>query len=274
MVSVGLERLEGVIAQILQSGGNTIPGNEIFKLYDTFGFPLDFTKEIADEKAVNLDMAGFEAELERQRERARQAWKGDEGRVNPAFQEFADKGGTQFLGYQAVRSTAHIIGIVRDGAPSGDARWSGRRGRILLDQTPFYAESEARSAISECSRRVQEWLAYSTHIPRFVDSWSGFASNTESWPQELKWMLKSTRRLTHCCKPYRHSYSSMRSARRPRTARQAGWILVAPDRLRFDYSFRTLTAAEIQEIERRINSVVFKNLPVQTQIMKVNDAIT
>ena len=103
MVGVGLERLEGVIAGLQKSGGNTIPGVEIFKLYDTFGFPLDFTKEIADEKSMNLDMAGFEAELEKQRERARQSWKGDEGRVNPVFQKFAE-GGTQFLGYQAVKS--------------------------------------------------------------------------------------------------------------------------------------------------------------------------
>ena len=71
-------------------GRTSIPGVEIFKLYDTFGFPLDFTKEIADEKSMNLDMAGFEAELEKQRERARQSWKGDESRVNPVFQKFAE----------------------------------------------------------------------------------------------------------------------------------------------------------------------------------------
>src|SRR5262245_53222350 len=117
MVSVGLERLEGLIAQTVQSGRNTSPGSEIFKLYDTFGFPLDFTKEIADEKSVNLDMAGFEAELAKQRERARQTWKGDDTRVSPVFQDFAEKGGTQFLGYQAVRATGRVIGIFRNSAP-------------------------------------------------------------------------------------------------------------------------------------------------------------
>ena len=83
---------------------DVIPGIEIFKLYDTFGFPLDFTKEIADEKSMKLDMEGFEAELEKQRERARQSWKGDEGGVSPLYQKFLKKGGTQFLGYQAVRA--------------------------------------------------------------------------------------------------------------------------------------------------------------------------
>src|SRR5437899_12218450 len=80
MVTVGLQRLEEVIGQTAKSGKNVIPGVEIFKLYDTFGFPLDFTKEIADEKSMQLDMEGFEAELEKQRERARQSWKGDEAR--------------------------------------------------------------------------------------------------------------------------------------------------------------------------------------------------
>src|SRR5437773_3292715 len=104
MVTVGLQRLEDVIAQIEKSGKDTIPGVEIFKLYDTFGFPLDFTKEIADEKSMQLDMEGFEAELQKQRERARQSWKGDEGAVTPLYQKIVEGGGTQFLGYQPVRS--------------------------------------------------------------------------------------------------------------------------------------------------------------------------
>ena len=128
-----------------KSGGQTIPGVEIFKLYDTFGFPLDFTKEIADEKSMNLDMPGFEAELEKQRERARQSWKGDEGRVNPVFQNFAERGGTQFLGYQAVKSAGKIIGIIRGGVAADSLDEVNREGEVVLDQTPFYAESEDKS---------------------------------------------------------------------------------------------------------------------------------
>ena len=86
--SVGFHRLEGVIAVYRSRGAVLIPGVEIFKLYDTFGFPLDFTKEIADEKSMSLDMDGFEAELEKQRERARQSWKGDEGRGESRVPEF------------------------------------------------------------------------------------------------------------------------------------------------------------------------------------------
>src|ERR1044071_4080022 len=107
MASVGLQKLEDVTAQLTKAGKDAIPGNEIFKLYDTFGFPLDFTKEIADEKGFKLDMEGFQAELEKQRERARQSWKGDEA-VSPLYKQFVEKGGTQFLGYQAVQADARI----------------------------------------------------------------------------------------------------------------------------------------------------------------------
>src|SRR5439155_8221924 len=103
-VTVGLQKLEEMIEQAAKSGKDTIQGVEIFKLYDTYGLPLDFTKEIADEKSMKLDMEGFQAELKKQRERARQSWKGDETAVTPLYQKFVERGGTQFLGYQAVRS--------------------------------------------------------------------------------------------------------------------------------------------------------------------------
>src|SRR5262249_52655417 len=106
MVTVGLQKLEEVIKQVALSRKNVIPGIEILKLYDTYGFPLDFTKEIVDEQSMQLDMEGFNAELEKQRERARQSWKGDEASVSPVYERFVDKGGTQFLGYHAVGSTS------------------------------------------------------------------------------------------------------------------------------------------------------------------------
>src|SRR5689334_6521573 len=141
MVTVGLQRLEDVVSQLTKSGKDLIPGIEIFKLYDTYGFPLDFTKEIADEKAMRLDMNGFNAELEKQRERARQSWKGDEAAVAPLYGKFVEKGGTQFLGYQAVRSDSRVAGIIIDGAPSNSIEGKGASAEIILDQTPFYAES-------------------------------------------------------------------------------------------------------------------------------------
>src|SRR5213080_4823669 len=140
MVTVGLQRLEETINQLAKSGKNVIPGPEIFKLYDTYGFPLDFTKEIADEKSMRLDMEGFEAELEKQRVRARQSWRGDETAVSPVYEKFVGKGGTPFLGYDAIRSTSRIAGILLNGMPV-DSVGGGQTAEIILDETPFYAES-------------------------------------------------------------------------------------------------------------------------------------
>ncbi|HME99203.1 MAG TPA: alanine--tRNA ligase, partial [Terriglobia bacterium] len=140
MVTVGLQRLEDVINQLVKSGKDIIPGVEIFKLYDTYGFPLDFTKEIADEKSMRLDMDGFNTELEKQRERARQSWKGEEGTINPVHERFVEKG-TPFLGYEALRSTSRIAGILVNGSLVDSVEGHGTSAEILLDQTPFYAES-------------------------------------------------------------------------------------------------------------------------------------
>jgi alanyl-tRNA synthetase len=129
------------MSQLAKSGKDVVPGVEIFKLYDTFGFPLDFTTEIAAEKSMRLDMDGFNAELEKQRERARQSWKGDEGAVAPLYAKFAEQGGTQFLGYQAVQSTSRIRGILINGAAADSVEGHGSSAEIILDQTPFYAES-------------------------------------------------------------------------------------------------------------------------------------
>src|SRR5204862_4301906 len=87
------------------------------------------------------NMDGFNAELEKQRERARQSWKGDEGTASPHYEKFMEKGGTQFLGYHAVRSTSRVAGILVDGAPVDSIEGRGTTAEMILDQTPFYAES-------------------------------------------------------------------------------------------------------------------------------------
>src|SRR5256712_240816 len=140
MVTVGLQRLEQTIHQLVNSGKDVIPGIEIFKLYDTYGFPLDFTKEIADEKSMRLDMDGFEAELKKQRGRARQSLRGDETAVSPFYEKIVGKGGAPLLGYDAIRSTSRIAGFLVNGMPV-DSVGGGQTAEIILDETPFYAES-------------------------------------------------------------------------------------------------------------------------------------
>jgi len=276
MVTVGLQRLEQTIHQLVNSGKDVIPGIEIFKLYDTYGFPLDFTKEIADEKSMRLDMDGFEAELEKQRERARQSWRGDETAVSPVYEKFVGKGGTPFLGYDAIRSTSRIAGFLVNGMPV-DSVGGGQTAEIILDETPFYAESGGQVGDTGT-------LTSPSGVARILDTYSPVRGVIVHKVQmefgnlavndEIQAQVDEERRLRIAAN---HTGTHILHAVLRETlgthVKQAG-SLVAPDRLRFDYThFAPLTDREIEEIEQKINRIVFRNLPVQTEIMEINQAI-
>ena len=276
MVTVGLQRLEQTIHQLVNSGKDVIPGIEIFKLYDTYGFPLDFTKEIADEKSMRLDMDGFEAELEKQRERARQSWRGDETAVSPVYEKFVGKGGTPFLGYDAIRSTSRIAGILLNGMPV-DSVGGGQTAEIILDETPFYAESGGQvgdtgtlTSPSGVARVLDTYSPVRGVIVHKVQmEFGNLAANDEIQAQvdeERRLRIAANHTGTHIL------HAVLRETLGTHV-KQAG-SLVAPDRLRFDYThFAPLTDREIEEIEQKINRIVFRNLPVQTEIMEINQAI-
>ena len=281
MVSVGLEKLETMIADTAKSGKDVIPGSEIFKLYDTFGFPLDFTKEIADEKSMKLDMEGFQAELEKQRERARQSWKGDDGAINPMFQKFLKDGGTSFLGYHAHHSTSRVLGIIRPDANDGsvDSLESGQgEAEIVLDQTPFYAESGGQvgdtGTLTSASGLVRVLNTYSP-IRGVVVHKAEITYGTLRIGDEVQAEVDGGRRRRIAANHTgTHILQAVLRNALGTHVKQAG-SLVAPDRLRFDYThFAPLTDREIQEIEERINDVVFKNLPVSTEVMEMADAVS
>jgi alanyl-tRNA synthetase len=276
MVTVGLQRLEETIAQLQKAGKNVIPGVEIFKLYDTYGFPLDFTKEIADEKSMRLDMEGFDAELEKQRERARQSWKGDEAAVSPLYEKFVEKGGTQFLGYQAVQATSRVTGILVDGALV-DSIEGQKTAEIILDQTPFYAESGGQVGDTGT-------ITSPNGVARIADTYSPVRGVIVHRVQmefgkiavgdQVQAQVDEERRLRIAAN---HTGTHILHAVLRDTlgthVKQAG-SLVAPDRLRFDYThFAPLTDREIEEIEQRINRIVFRNLPVRTEVMDINQAV-
>jgi len=277
MVSVGLQRLEEVIKQVANSGKNTIPGVEIFKLYDTYGFPLDFTKEIADEKSMQLDMDGFNTELEKQRERARQSWKGDEARVSPVYERFVDKGGTQFLGYHAVESTSRVAGILLNGSLVDSLEGHGTVAEIILDQTPFYAESGgqvgdtgALTSAHGTAKVLDTYAPVRGVIVQRVEIEFGRLNVDDEVQARVD---EDRRRRIAANHTGTHILHAVLRETLGTHVKQAG-SLVAPDRLRFDYThFAPLTDREIEEIEQKINQIVFKNLPVQTRVMEINEAV-
>ena len=262
MVTVGLQRLEDVINQLAKSAKDLIPGVEIFKLYDTYGFPLDFTKEIADEKSMRLDMDGFNAELEKQRERARQSWKGDEAAVAPLYGKFVEKGGTQFLGYQAVRSESRVIGILTNGGPADSVEGKGTAAEIILDQTPFYAESGGQvgdagtltspDGVARVLDTVAPVRGVIVHKVELEFGKLSIGSEVQAQVDEER------RRRIAANHTGTHVLHAVLRETLGTHVKQAG-SLVAPDRLRFDYThFAPLTDREIEEIEQKINQVVFR----------------
>jgi alanyl-tRNA synthetase len=277
MVSIGLQKLEDTIEQIGKAGKDTIPGNEIFKLYDTFGFPLDFTKEITDEKGMRLDMEGFEAELEKQRERARQSWKGDEGGVHPIFQKFVEKGGTQFLGYHAVHSTSRVVAIIKDGVEVPSIEGHGTKAELVLNETPFYAESGGQvgdvgtlTTTGTAVRVVDTFSPLRGVVVHKVEVDFGKISLNDEFEARVD---EDRRRRIAANHTGTHILHAVLRNTLGTHVKQAG-SLVAPDRLRFDYThFAPLTDREIEEIEEKINRVVFRNLPVETKVMALNDAL-
>jgi alanyl-tRNA synthetase len=278
MVTVGLQRLEDVIAQLAKAGKDVIPGVEIFKLYDTYGVPLDFTTEIADEKSMRLDMEGFTAELEKQRDRARQSWKGDEGAVSPLYEKFVEGGGTQFLGYQAVASTSRIVGILINGAPANSIEGHGVSGEMILDETPFYAESGGQvgdtgsfTSPNGVARIVHTYAPVRGVIVHKVEMEFGRLSLADEVQAQVD---EDRRRRIAANHTGTHILHAVLRETLGTHVKQAG-SLVAPDRLRFDYThFAPLTDREIEEIEQKINQVVFRNLPVETRVMDINQAVT
>ncbi len=278
MVTVGLQRLEEVTVELRKAGKDLIPGFEIFKLYDTYGFPLDFTKEIADEKAMRLDLEGFESELEKQRERARQSWKGDDAAAGTYYGKFMEAGGTQFLGYQVVRASGRVAGILDGGTPANELEGSGKEAEIILDQTPFYAESGGQVGDSGS-------LTTPNGIARVLDTYApvrgvivhkirmefGKLSVNDNVVAQVD---EDRRRRVAANHTGTHILHAVLRETVGTHVKQAG-SLVAPDRLRFDYThFAPLTDREIEEIEQKINNIVFRNLPVQTRVMEINEAIS
>jgi len=136
----GMGILDKLMDEVKKSGTDVIPGNELFKLYDTFGFPLDLAQDIADDNKLKIDEQGFNNEMEEQKTRARASWVGGE-EISGVYREvFQKSGATEFLGYESINSDSNVIALIKDGELVDQAS-DGDQVEIVLDKTPFYGES-------------------------------------------------------------------------------------------------------------------------------------
>ncbi|MDE8344132.1 MAG: alanine--tRNA ligase, partial [Acidocella sp.] len=259
--------------------GGALPGAVAFKLYDTFGFPLDLTQDALREQGREVDVAGFNAAMDEQRARARAAWSGSgEAATETVWFELKEKlGATEFLGYATESAEATITALIVDGQPTDEAML-GQDVAILLNQTPFYAESggqvgdhgmitgpdNLRIAITDTQKKLGDLFV---HIGRVE---AGTARVGEPVLAAVDHARRGAIRAHHSATHLLHE--AMRRHLGTHVAQKGS--LNAPDRLRFDVSQpRPITPDEIAAIEREVNERIRENAEVTTRLMTPDEAV-
>lgn len=275
----GIDMLEKFAAALQRDGKKVLSGTDAFRLYDTYGFPIELTEEILASHGLTLDHEGFEAAMAAQKERARAARgeKGYLGAETEVFQDIeADIDETQFVGYDTLTTQAQVVAITRGGARV-EAAQSGDQVDVFLDQTPFYAEGGGQVAdtgtltgtggrmIVDDVRKVSRGLV--VHRGRIESGTLRVGDTVEAVvDREDRIATARNHTATHLL------HQALKDVLGDH-ANQAG-SLVAPDRLRFDLThFQPIGKDELSQIERLVNEKILANLPVQAVVTGYQDAI-
>ncbi len=250
-----------------------------FKLYDTFGFPLDLTQDALRRQGREVDVAGFDAAMDVQRKAARAAWagSGDAADESVWFDLRTEHGATEFLGYIHDETEGVIQAIVKDGAPVSEAS-QGDEVEIIVNQTPFYAEAGgqvgdagvikteagAKIIIRDVKKRAGALFG---HIGVIEE---GAIKAGEAALLSVDVARRTKTRANHSATHLMHA--ALREVLGAHVTQKGS--LVAPDRLRFDFANpKIMSGEETAEVERRVNAVIRQNTPVETRIMPYEDAV-
>jgi alanyl-tRNA synthetase len=251
--------------------GKVIPGAAVFKLYDTYGFPVDLTADIARERGLSLDMDGFEREMAAQRERARAA--STFGVAYAHKLEIAGK--TEFTGYERVSDQAKVIALYK-GEQAVQELKAGEQGMAILDHTPFYAESGGqvgdrgtlRAAGSEF--RVQDTQKQGEAFGHIGVVESGILSVGDNVAAEVDFRARAATAAHHSATHLLHA--ALRHVLGEHVQQKGS--LVSPERLRFDFShFEAISREQLRRIEELVNEQIRGNDAVLTRIMAVDEAM-
>ena len=271
---------ERVFQEEIKTAGGVLPGAAAFKLYDTYGLALDEQQEMAREHSIEVDAAGFEAEMEKQRERARASWRGAEkAQVAPAYQELLEKGRTKFLGYEETEfAESRVTGLLLD-QKLVDEVPAGAKAEVVLDRTPFYAESGGQvgdrgSLYSPSGEKVADvettWPALPGLTVHRIAVHAPIRTGDVVRAEVAEPLREATMR-NHTATHLLHA--ALRQVLGTHV-KQAGSV-VEPGRLRFDFThYAALDVEETAEIERLVNRQILRNTAVQTDVMELDDALT
>ena len=270
----GMKILDEVITEVKERGTKTIPGETLFKLYDTYGFPLDITAEIARENELVLDEAGFRNAMDTQRERARRAWVGEE-KIKPIYRSLKSLVATEFVGYEHIESRGKVAAIIKDGVNVERAD-SGDEIEVIFDKTPFYGESGGQVGDKGVGIGPEGGIDIVDTIKPLDIIVSKAHVNNGSIVVGEEWVLKvnkGTRQGTARSHTATHMLQAALKQILGEHVKQAG-SLVAPDRLRFDFlHFKPLSEGEIRDIEGILNEKIMDNVPVITDVMDIDNAL-
>ncbi|ESR26794.1 alanine--tRNA ligase [Lutibaculum baratangense] len=258
--------------------GDTLSGETAFKLYDTFGFPLDLTQDALRARGIGVDMETFNAAMERQRAEARKAWAGSGEAVTERvwFGIRERAGATEFLGYETEEADAVVHALVHEGEEASRLA-KGQEGVLVLNQTPFYGESGGqqgdRGVIVGQNGR---FIVTDTH-KKLGDLWvhygmveEGEIAVGEAVHLQVDHVRRSGLRSHHSATHLIHA--ALRDVLGEHVAQKGS--LVAPDRLRFDFSHpKSLSDEELKRIEELANRAIVTNSEVTTRVMPVEDAV-
>ncbi|GAA5525622.1 alanine--tRNA ligase [Microbulbifer aestuariivivens] len=263
----GMALLEDAL-QSLQ--GSEIPGELVFTLHDTYGFPTDLTQDIARERGLSLDMGGYEAAMEAQRQRARAA-----GKFKQDYSGALDLvGSTEFLGYEATKSSGKVLAIVKDGEQV-DRLEEGEEGAVVLDRTPFYAESGGqvgdcgylqqdggRFEVADCTKQGGHHL----HSGKMLQGALAVGDTVEA---EVAAEVRQSTALNHSATHLLHA--ALRKVLGEHVSQKGS--LVDSERLRFDFSHpEAVTTKQLHAIEALVNGQIRANTPVQTEETDIETA--
>ncbi len=263
----GLRILEQDLAQLQ---GNIVPGDVVFKLYDTYGFPMDLTADIARERELTIDEAGFEREMQAQRERARSA-----SAFGMDYNSLVKvDSATEFLGYEATEAQGKIIALYKDGQ-SVDQLGEGEQGVVVLDRTPFYAESggqigdtgylqagAARFDVRDTTKTGGAFLHHGVVASGALVIGSPVQAKVDAQVQHATSLNHSATHLLH---------EALRQVLGEHVQQKGS--LVDSQRLRFDFShFEAVTPAQIKALEEIVNREVRNNTPIETELTDIETA--
>lgn len=272
----GLILFEEEAERVRRQGETLISGSVAFRLYDTYGFPLDLTADLAKEAGLIVDHAGFDTEMARQRKMARQAWEGMQGQEFGVWRKMLEEGaGSEFTGYETLEDRGIILAVVKDGKPVEEAQ-SGDYAEIVTDRTPFYGESGGQVGdVGIISNNGNELEVNDTlrPFPELVVHKGVVKSGAFRVGDRVD--LKVSANPRHSIMANHSATHLLQWALRKVLGdhvNQSG-SLVEPGRLRFDFThFSAISAEELDKVEDLVNEKILENGKVTAGIMPIEEA--